>query len=792
MIATSRNRALILSCFVAGNLFVWMLCAYFLTQSRHQYEHRAEVSSQNIATAIDQGLSGFIEKSDLAMRDVAEELAEDYRDGSRSAAVESLLAAYQQRIPDLNGMRITDAAGVVIFGQGPGTHQPVSYADRSFFPFLRDHPEAGLQVTGPILGRSTHSWVIAFVRRYTTPDGRFAGVISSAITLDHLYSIISQFDIGPRGGITLRGSDLGQIARYPGSPGDQVRELGNTTVSSELKELIRSGASRATYHTRTPFDDTERILTFHRLAAVPIIATVGLASQDYLAQWRSDLLMTCLLALSFLLLSLACAVVMLRAMRRLAEESGKLASSQERYRSLFEGAPFGIYRSTPGGRLISANPTIARMFGYPSAEAMVDDQSVSIGSRYVSSEQRAGMVRQALAAGGYGQAEVEFQRCDASRFVANLHMRAVPGSGGELLEGFLEDITGRKLADEALRVSESKFRIIFDNEVYAICIFEVDSKLILDVNEAHVAMYGYSREELCDSGMRATELIGEPEDSELSVRIIGQTRTMFVPLRLHRKKDGTLFPVEIVGGAYLWNGRRVMFGMIHDITERVKAEQSLKSYAQRLIVQEEDLRKQVSRELHDDIGQELTALGLDLAHIGSHLPAQSGDELQSTLADSRLLTKEISRSVRNLMLDLRPALLEDFGLAGALGSYLNQYAQRSGLAAALEVSPDFPRLAPKQEIALFRITQEALNNVAKYAAASKVTVSLCSAAGLVRLSIADDGQGFEPREGSLQPAGSGWGLTIMRERAELAGGRFRLATEPGAGTTIIIEVSEGD
>jgi len=358
-----------------------------------------------------------------------------------------------------------------------------------------------------------------------------------------------------------------------------------------------------------------------------------------------------------------------------------------------------------------------------------------------------------------------------------------------LATGVATDVTVRKQLEETLRTSESKLRIIFENEVYAICIFEVDSGKMLDANNAHVRMYGYSQEELC-AGMTAFELSAEPEKSRDSVQTIGQTGPMFVPLRYHRKKDGTVFPVEIVGGAYFWEGRRVMFGLVHDITERIKAEKTLKLYAQRLIVQEEDLRKRVSTELHDDIGQELAALGFNLAYLGNHLPQETRADLRSVLEDSRLLTKKVSRFVRTMMVDLRPAQLDEIGLAPALRSYAELYARRSGLSVSVQISPDFPRLSATAEIALFRIAQEALNNVAKYADAKQVTISLGREGTRVRLSIVDDGRGFLPREAALQPTGSGWGLTIMRERAELLGGSFFLNTKAGSGTAIVIEVGE--
>jgi len=229
-------------------------------------------------------------------------------------------------------------------------------------------------------------------------------------------------------------------------------------------------------------------------------------------------------------------------------------------------------------------------------------------------------------------------------------------------------------------------------------------------------------------------------------------------------------------------------GTVQDVTERKQHEQVLKSYAQRLIVLEEDLRKKVSIELHDDIGQELSALGFNLGFIKKGLPDGVSDQLSSTLDDSRRLTKEINRTVRNLMVELHPLQLDEYGLVGALNDYAHRFAKRSRLAVTLQLNPRLPRLGTHAELALFRIAQEALNNILKHAAASSVRISLNSDGPLLRLSIADDGRGFQPREGSPQPMGSGWGITIMRQRAELAGGSFSLDTRTGFGTTVAVDI----
>jgi PAS domain S-box-containing protein len=474
-----------------------------------------------------------------------------------------------------------------------------------------------------------------------------------------------------------------------------------------------------------------------------------------------------------------------------AAERGKaeaaLSRSEQRYREVVEDQTELITRFRPDGSYTFVNQAFMSFFGMSRDEVLdrswhpqllPDDQPKPTGPQPPLSPEHPIVVMESRVVSGSGEIRwMQFvNRCFFDEEGGLLETQTVG-----------RDITERKLLDETLRVSESKLRILFENQVYAICIFEVDSGRIIDVNEAHVAMYGYSKDELT-RGMMIYDLSAEPDSTRAAVLSIFQMTRTTISSRYHRKKDGTVFPVEIVSGAYQWNGIKVMFGLFHDVTERKKAEETRERYARRLIVVEEDLRNRIAMELHDDVGQMLTALGLNLAYIHKQLPASSSEKLLSSLEDTRQLNKEISNSVRNLMVDLRPAQLDEYGLGAAITYYLQQYAQRTQIAMTVQVDPGLPRLPIKQEIALFRITQEAVNNGVKHAAATRISVSLGCDGFSYLLAISDDGQGFVPDHFSPLPAGSGWGLTIMRERAELIGGRYRLDTVPGAGTTIVIEL----
>jgi PAS domain S-box-containing protein len=474
--------------------------------------------------------------------------------------------------------------------------------------------------------------------------------------------------------------------------------------------------------------------------------------------------------------------------RREAEEQRRL--SEERFRGIFENAPFGIFQTALDGRIMSVNPTLARMFGFLNPRQMAEEAAGAAAGLFVDPGQREAILRQAQSQPGYLQTEVAYRRRDGGRFFANVYLRAVQSGESTFLEGFAEDISSRKEAEQALQKSELQFRQMADtiDEVFWLT---APATGLLYLSPAYERIWGRP----CDEAYGKTRIWMDailPEYHQQVRRQLAELdrgNATRMEYRI-RRPDGSLrwisdhgYPLRDASGTVTF-----VTGVASDITKRKLAEEALKKYARRLILLEEDLRKRIAVELHDDIGQVLTALGLNLAHLGNHLPAGPGGELRAVLEDSRLLTKEISRTVRNLMVELRPTQLEEYGLAAALRSHAEQFAQRTGLAVAVHCDPGLPRLAAKKEIALFRITQEALNNVSKHAVATRVTVSQRRSGTSVLLSVEDDGRGFLPRADSQRLTGTGWGLAIMRERAELVGGNFTLASLPGQGTTVTVEI----
>jgi two-component system sensor histidine kinase UhpB len=232
-----------------------------------------------------------------------------------------------------------------------------------------------------------------------------------------------------------------------------------------------------------------------------------------------------------------------------------------------------------------------------------------------------------------------------------------------------------------------------------------------------------------------------------------------------------------------------------DITERKQAEQALVQQAEqlrllstRLAEAQEAERRRIARELHDQVGQNLTVLGINLNTLRPHL-AQAPEEAQTCLNDSLGLVKQTTGRIRGVMADLRPPELDDYGLLSALRWYADHIGARTGLVIAVQGEDIRPRLSSQQETAFFRIAQEALTNVVKHAQATQATVTLEASGQRVRMTIADDGVGFDPASLEMTNETPHWGLLTMKERAQAIEARWCVESSPGGGTRVVVEMT---
>lgn len=213
----------------------------------------------------------------------------------------------------------------------------------------------------------------------------------------------------------------------------------------------------------------------------------------------------------------------------------------------------------------------------------------------------------------------------------------------------------------------------------------------------------------------------------------------------------------------------------------------LRALTNKLTEVQESERRQLARELHDEMGQALTAIRIDLAAVEKGLPANTSPQVRERLAEAGHLTEQTLEQIRELSLDLRPPMLDDLGLLPTLRWYLKRYASRTGMQAGLTVLGQERRLGAIIETALYRVLQEGLTNVARHAQAATVHLTLRYDGALVAAQIEDDGCGFAVDEVLLRDVGS-MGLLGMRERISLLGGLFRIESAVGKGTQLCLEL----
>lgn len=213
------------------------------------------------------------------------------------------------------------------------------------------------------------------------------------------------------------------------------------------------------------------------------------------------------------------------------------------------------------------------------------------------------------------------------------------------------------------------------------------------------------------------------------------------------------------------------------------AEIELRRLSQQLVRAQEDERRSLSRELHDEVGQQLTALRVEISNL-ARIPASQRDQFTSRLKETKALAEKTMRTVRDLAMGLRPSMLDDLGLAPAIEWQAREFSRRNGVPSTVAITGSLDTLTDAQRTSLFRIVQEALTNITKHARASEVHITLDASPSGVRLRVSDNGLGMD----SLSARGHGLGLLGIEERAREMGADFILDSAPGHGTSIEIHI----
>ena len=351
-----------------------------------------------------------------------------------------------------------------------------------------------------------------------------------------------------------------------------------------------------------------------------------------------------------------------------------------------------------------------------------------------------------------------------------------------------ERIAERKRAETALRESEERYRELFENAKDAIYVHDLDGTYI-KINRAAEELSGYSREEIV--GHKFTEFVAEEHlqsvQESFCAKFEDQDETSYEVDVI--AKDGRRVPVEVSSRAIYENGVLVgVQGMARDITERKLAQDALQMFSRQLIEAQEDERRRISRELHDQIGQILTAVKMNLYSVQQVCQAS---EAGSYVKDNIEAVDEALRLVRDLSVELRPSVLDDLGLVSALRWYADRYSRRTGVVVEVKINlrDHNERFSRELETTCFRIAQEALTNITRHARATQGLVRLAREDNSLVLAVKDNGVGFDLQSlHKRSPRVATLGLVSMQERAHAAGGALKIDSEISKGTEVTFTV----
>ncbi len=466
--------------------------------------------------------------------------------------------------------------------------------------------------------------------------------------------------------------------------------------------------------------------------------------------------------------------------RKRAEQA--LRESEERYRDLVENSHELICTHDLDGQILSVNRAARELFGYELHEFVGKKNIRDILAPKV--RDQFGMYMQRILKEGATSGTMLVQtRNGEHRLLEYYNSLRTEGVAAPIVRGIARDTTEARRSEHALRESEERYRELFENSKDAFYVHDING-IYTSVNRASEKLSGYTREQII--GKHFSEFM-TPEHArqvqrQLQKKLESAGETTY-EIEMITKK-GRQVPVEISSRLIVENGMPVgVQGCVRDISEKKKSQEAARNYSRRLIEAQEAERRRISRELHDQVGQILTAVKMNL-HALQHKCTQP--EILTSINDNLKVIDEAVDQIRDLSVDLRPLLLDDLGLVVALRWYLERQTRNLGIPAKFVSGSldEDDRFSSELETACFRIVQEGVTNVVRHARATRISVRLERVVSDLILLITDDGAGFDAR---MLRSGSGMstlGLRGMEERAQAVGGTITIDSAPALGTEI--------
>jgi len=483
-----------------------------------------------------------------------------------------------------------------------------------------------------------------------------------------------------------------------------------------------------------------------------------------------------------------------------------MRTSNERYQLLADNVSDVIFIRDMNLRFTYISPSVEKMTGYSVEDAMALTMAEAYTPNTIERAMKAFSEELCREKDGKGDPsrvhtiEMEGYRKDGSKIWTEAKTRFLRDSNGRPagILGVSRDITERKGAEEALRESEKRYKQLFNHAPAGIYELDFNEQRFIAVNDVMCKYTGYSEEEFLT--MSPYDILSEDGKllyEERSKRLVGgENISESVEYKIITKGGGEIWVALNVSPVYAKGKVKGVTAVVHNITERRRVEQKLRQSEERLkalsaelMKAQEQERAQISRELHDELGQSLAILKHRVRSIGKKLAVYQPQTSQDNDA-AVVLVDEIIEKVRQIARVLNPSVLEDVGLCSALRSLVGNFVQEYEIPVRFDMDEIDALFSKETARNLYRIVQEALTNIAKHAGAGHVSVRIIKSTEYVYFIIEDDGKGFDTSEArSRDENHKGLGLPLMEERVDSIGGTLEFTSQEGnRGTRILLTV----
>lgn len=780
------------------NLFVVSMVVLVLERNRAQEVSQAEVLTENYSKILEESLAGFIGKIDITLLTVAEEVERQMASGGiDQKALEKYIALQDAHIPEALGLRVVDAQGIIRYAVNDIKVRNASIADRPQFIRLRDDPNAGLVFSKPVMGRAAEKWMITLGRRINHPDGSFAGDVHVAVAVERFIAMFANIDLGEKGNVGLWDKST-LIARYTRSD-NRGASVGSTNPSADLRALLDSGKTAASYHARSGLDGITRTLYFRQLGRHPLYLVVGLAEEDYLAKWRKDSQSIVLLAGLFVLASLISLFLIARTWKRREADREALLRQDAEYTAKLEqlnrqtdaawrqselilsSAAEGICGVDLEGLVIFVNPAARKMFGWNENEGIGLNLHELTHHHDIDGKPFRGEDCPVFKTLGDGErrhvSDGLYWRKDGSSFPVEFTVSSIERDGKVTgAVNVFRDISERKRIEAELerhrrhlaelvqqRTSElmqTEARASHILESSADGLYGIDrSGIVTFINPAACTILGYGAEQVI--GLPAHSLFhhskqdGSPYSAAdcPSYNALRLGQKVRVDDEVYWHADGHAVPVMYATHPMVQNGR--ITGAVTSFID-VSVQRAAAQAREQALIAAESLAKIKSEFLANMSHEIRTPLNgvLGFAQIG-YRNAQNSEKARDAFAKIQLSGNRLLGVINDILdfskieagklrIEQTEVVLSEV-VEHAL-DLLRERARAKRIALLVELAPDLPVTCISDPLRMGQVLLNILSNAVKFTEAGSVTLSLNCRDGMLVFKVEDTGIGMSPEQ----------------------------------------------